>query len=61
MARPALHVKGYDPETIKRMFRKDERFTIGICLYAVFQVAKGQPSRKVEDQCKRYSACETVS
>jgi hypothetical protein len=56
-----LHVKGYDPETIKRMFRKDERFTIGICLYAVFQVAKGQPSRKVEDQCKRYSACETVS
>ncbi len=49
MARPVLQVKGYDPETIKTMFRKDERYTIGIRLYAVYQVAIGQPSRKLED------------
>ena len=31
------------------MFRDDERYTIGIRLYAVYQVALGQPSRKLED------------
>src|ERR1017187_1709860 len=49
MARPVLKVKGYDPESIKALFRKDERYTIGIRLYAVLQVAMGQPSRKLED------------
>ena len=49
MARPVLNVKGYDPDSIKALFKKDERYTIGIRLYAVYQVAMGQPSRKLED------------
>jgi transposase len=49
MARPVLRVKNYEPEQIKAMFRKDERYTIGIRLYAVYQVALGQPSRKLEE------------
>ena len=31
------------------MFRADERYTIGIRLYAVYQVSLGQPSRKLEE------------
>ena len=49
MARPVLNVKGYEPEQIKALFRKDERYTIGIRLYAIYQVALGQPSRKLEE------------
>jgi transposase len=49
MARPVLTVKGYEPEQIKALFRKDERYTIGIRLYAIYQVALGQPSRKLEE------------
>ena len=49
MARPVLNVKGYKPEQIKALFRRDERYTIGIRLYAVYQVALGQPSRKLEE------------
>ena len=47
MARPVLSVKGYEPEQIKSLFKKDERYTIGIKLYAIYQVALGQPSRKL--------------
>jgi len=49
MARPVLKVGNYKPEEIKSLFRDDERYTIGIRLYAVYQVALGQPSRKLED------------
>ena len=49
MAKPVLQVKGYTPESIKGLIRKDERYTIGVRLYAVYQVSKGQPSRKLED------------
>ena len=49
MARAVLSVKGYQPEEIKALFRKDERYTIGIRLYAIYQVSLGQPSRKLED------------
>lgn len=31
------------------MFRDDERYTIGIRLYAVYQLSLGQPSRKLEE------------
>lgn len=48
MARPVLKVRNYDAEQIKALFRDDERYTIGIRLYAVYQVALGQPSRKLE-------------
>jgi len=30
MARPVLKVKGYEAEQIKALFKKDERYTIGI-------------------------------
>ena len=49
MARPVLNVGNYKPEDIKALFRDDERYTIGIRLYAVYQVALGQPSRKLEE------------
>lgn len=49
MSRPVLKVGNYTPEEIKALFRDDEKYTIGIRLYAVYQVAKGQPSRKLED------------
>ncbi|MCH8569298.1 MAG: hypothetical protein LAT67_13570, partial [Balneolales bacterium] len=49
MGRPVLKVKGYTANEIKALIKKDERYTIGLRLYAVYQVALGQPSRKLED------------
>ncbi len=49
MGRPVLKIGKYKPEEIKAMFRDDERYTIGIRLYAVYQLSLGQPSRKLED------------
>jgi transposase len=49
MARPTLQVKGYTPEKIKALFRNDERYTIGLRLYAVYQVSLGQSSRNLEE------------
>jgi transposase len=49
MAKPVLKIKGHSAESIKALFKKDERYTIGLRLYAVYQVALGQPSRKLED------------
>ena len=49
MARPVLSVKGYTPSDIKALFRDDERYTIGIRLYAVYQVSLGKPSRDLEE------------
>lgn len=48
MGRPTLKVGNYRPEDIKAMFRDDERYTIGLRLYAVYQVSLGQSSRKLE-------------
>jgi transposase len=49
MGKPVLQVKGYSAESIKALMRKDERYTIGVRLYAVYQVARGQSSRKLEE------------
>lgn len=49
MAKPVLQIKGHTAASIKALIRKDERYTIGLRLYAVYQVAKGQSSRKLED------------
>ena len=49
MGRPVLKIGNYKPEDIKAMFRDDERYTIGIRLYAIYQVSLGQPSRKLEE------------
>ncbi len=48
MGRKTLEVRGYKPEEIKALFSKDERYTIGIRLYAVYQVSLGQASRNLE-------------
>ncbi len=49
MGRPTLKINNYRPEEIKAMFRDDERYTIGLRLYAVYQVSLGQSSRKLEE------------
>ncbi len=49
MARPVLSVKGYTPSDIKSLFSDDERYTVGIRLYAVYQVSLGKPSRELEE------------
>lgn len=49
MAKPVLKVKGYTAESIKSLIKQDEKHTTGIRLYAVYQVAKGQSSRKLAD------------
>jgi len=48
MGRPSLQVQGYSSEEIRALLTKDERYTIGIRLYAVYQVSLGQASRKLE-------------
>ena len=49
MAKPILQVKGYSSSSIKALIKADERYTIGLRLYAVYQVSLGMPSRKVEE------------
>lgn len=49
MGRPVLKIKGYSPEEIKALIKKDDRYGLGIKLYAIYQVALGQPSRKLEE------------
>jgi transposase len=49
MAKPILQVKGYTPSSIKALIRADERYTIGLRLYAVYQVSLGMSSRQVEE------------
>jgi len=48
MGRHVLKVQGYTSDEIRNLFRKDERYTIGIRLYAVYQVSLGKPSRELE-------------
>ena len=49
MGRHVLTVQGHTSEQIKALFCNDERNTIGIRLYAVYQVSLGASSRKLED------------
>lgn len=49
MGRKTLGVKGYSPDQIRNLFNSDDKYKIGLRLYAVYQVALGQPSRKLED------------
>jgi transposase len=49
MGRKSLQVKGYTPESIRTLFNSDDKYKIGLRLYAVYQVSLGQPSRKLED------------
>lgn len=49
MGRKSLTVKGYTSEDIKALFNSDDKYKIGLRLYAVYQVSLGQSSRKLED------------
>jgi transposase len=49
MARPTLQIKGYSSADIRSLFRNDEKYTIGLRLYAVYQVSLGQSSRNLEE------------
>jgi transposase len=49
MGRKVLQVKGYSPDEIKSLFNQDEKYKIGMKLYAVYQVSKGQATRKLEE------------
>jgi transposase len=48
MGRSVLKINGYNSDQIKMLFRKDEKYTIGIRLYAIYQVSIGKPSRELE-------------
>lgn len=48
MGRKSLQVKGYKPEEIRVLFKNENKYTIGIRLYAVYQVSIGQSTRKLE-------------
>ncbi len=48
MGRSVLKINGYNSDQIKLLFRKDEKYNIGIRLYAIYQVSIGKPSRELE-------------
>ena len=48
MGRNTLQVKGYTTEQIKSFFKSEHKYTIGIRLYAVYQISLGQSTRKLE-------------
>lgn len=41
MGRKPRGVKGYTPEQIKALFNSEDKYKIGLRLYAVYQVALG--------------------
>ncbi|MEJ7736798.1 MAG: helix-turn-helix domain-containing protein [Chitinophagaceae bacterium] len=49
MSIPALTVKGYKPEDIKRLLSSNESFVVAIRLYLVYQVALGYSSRQLAE------------
>jgi len=49
MGRKVLQLKNYNSGDIKSLFNTDDKYKIGLRLYAVYQVSLGQPSRKLED------------
>lgn len=49
MSRKSLEVKGYTSEQIKSLFKTEDKYKIGIRLYAVYQVSLGQSSRNLEE------------
>ncbi len=48
MAREKLSVEGATAEDIEKMLRKDEKFMIGVRLFAVYQIACGAVSRDMQ-------------
>jgi len=48
MGRSVKQVKGYTPADIRSLFNTEDKYKIGIRLYAVYQVSLGKPSRELE-------------
>jgi transposase len=42
-------VKSHIPEQIRALFNQEDKYKIGLRLYAVYQVSLGQPTRKLEE------------
>jgi len=49
MGRSVRQVSGYTAEQIKSLFNSEDKYRIGLRLYAVYQVAKGKPGRQLEE------------
>lgn len=49
MGRKTLEVKGYTSEEIRSLFNTDDKYKVGMRLYAVYQVSLGRPTRELED------------
>jgi len=48
MPKPRLVIKGATADEIRQMLRKDEKYKIGVRLYAIYQIANGAASRDLE-------------
>ena len=48
MGRSTRQVKGYSSDQIRVLFKSEDKYKIGIRLYAVYQVSLGKPSRELE-------------
>ena len=48
MSRKTLKINGYTSEQIKALIKSENKYTIGIRLYAIYQVSLGQSLRKLE-------------
>jgi transposase len=49
MGRKVKQISGYTSEEIKALFNKEDKYKIGLRLYAVYQVSLGKPSRQLEE------------
>lgn len=49
MSRKSLEVKGYTSDQIKSLFKAEDKYKIGLRLYAVYQVSLGKSSRSLEE------------
>lgn len=48
MSRAKLKVENFSAEEIKQLLRKDEKYMIGVRLYAIYQIVNGAVSRDLE-------------
>lgn len=49
MGRRVKQIVGYTPEEIKALFNTEDKYKVGLRLYAVYQVSLGKPSRQLEE------------
>jgi transposase len=49
MGRRVRQISGYTSEEIKALFNNEDKYKIGLRLYAVYQVSLGKPSRQLEE------------